>query len=111
MNLEELFTTSKKCIQNDREELNNKIIPTYKEIVNELEMQIASLDGEYKKLTTAMSKQREEIHREVDNAIDQMEKEIGEITVKHYSILQKHLDEIKQLQSLMQQTLLVLNEI
>ncbi|XP_078309549.1 uncharacterized protein LOC144617949 [Crassostrea virginica] len=128
LNLEELFTTSKKCIQNDREELNNKIIPTYEEIVYELEMQIASLDGEYnaaqlrhairgrglncaaKKLTTAMSKQREEIHREVDNAFHQMEKEICEIKVKHHSLLQKHLDEIKQLQSLMQQTLNVLNE-
>nr|XP_022298844.1 uncharacterized protein LOC111107786 isoform X2 [Crassostrea virginica]XP_022298845.1 uncharacterized protein LOC111107786 isoform X2 [Crassostrea virginica]XP_022298846.1 uncharacterized protein LOC111107786 isoform X2 [Crassostrea virginica] len=110
LNLEELFTTSKKCIQNDREELNNKIIPKYEEIVNELEMQIASLDGEYKKLTTAMTKQREEIHREVDNAINQMEKEIGEIKVKHHSLLKKHLDEIKQLQSLMQQTLNALNE-
>ena len=74
-------------------------------------MQIASLDGEYKKLTTEMSKQREEIHREVDNAINQMEEEIGEIKVKHHSILQKHLDEIKQLQSLMQHTLNALNEI
>ncbi|XP_078341696.1 uncharacterized protein LOC111110272 [Crassostrea virginica] len=110
LHLEELFTTSKNCIQNDREELNNTIIPTYEGIVHELEMQIASLDGEYKKLTTEMSKQREEIHREVDNAIDEMEKEISEIKVKHRSILQKHLDEIKQLQSLMQQTLNALNE-
>ncbi|XP_078339257.1 uncharacterized protein LOC144627163 [Crassostrea virginica] len=74
-------------------------------------MQIASLDEEYKKLTTEMSKQKEKKHREVDNAMEQMEKEIGEIKLKHHSILQKHLDEIKQLQSLMQQTLLVLNEI
>ncbi|XP_078309801.1 uncharacterized protein LOC144618103 [Crassostrea virginica] len=73
-------------------------------------MQIASLDGEYKKLTTEMSKQRKEIHREVDNAINQMENKIGEIKVKHHSILQKHLDEIKLLQSLMQQTLLALIE-
>ncbi|XP_078341635.1 uncharacterized protein LOC144627760 isoform X3 [Crassostrea virginica] len=110
LHLEELFTTSKKCIKNDREGINNTIIPTYEEIVHELEMQIASLDGEYKKLTTEMSKQREEIHREVDNAIDQIEKEIVEIKVKHRSILQKHLDKIKQLQSLMQQTLNALTE-
>nr|XP_022302401.1 uncharacterized protein LOC111110271 [Crassostrea virginica] len=110
LHLEELFTTSKKCIQNDRDELNNTIIPTYEEIINELEIEIASLDGEYKKLTTEMSKQRAEIHREVDMAINQMEEEIGEIKVKHRSILQKHLDEIKQLQSLMQHTLSALNE-
>nr|XP_022300415.1 uncharacterized protein LOC111108672 [Crassostrea virginica] len=110
LKLEELFTKSKESIHRDREELENQISPTYEEIANELEMQIASLDGEYKKLTTEMSKQREEIHREVDNAIDQMEKEIAEIKVKHHSLLKKHLDEIKQSQSFMQKTLLVLNE-
>ena len=49
--------------------------------------------------------------REVDNAFDQMELDIGEIKVKHHSILQKYLDEIKQLQSLRQQTLIALNEL
>ncbi|XP_078341984.1 uncharacterized protein LOC111106829 [Crassostrea virginica] len=110
LKLEERYSKSKGHIQKDREELENQISPTYEEIANELEMQIASVDGEYKKLLTEMSKQREEIHREVDNAIDQIEKQIGEIKVKHHSLLQKHLDEIKQLQSLMQQTLHVLNE-
>ena len=64
-------------------------------------MQMASLDGEYKKLTTGMSKQREEIHREVDNAINRMEKEIDEIKVKHHSI---------STQSFIQQTLITLNK-
>ena len=86
-------------------------MPAYEDIAHDLEMQIARLDGEYTKLTTEMSNQREEIHREIDNAINQMQKEIGEIKVKHHSLLQKHLDEIKQVQSLMQQTLLALNEI
>ena len=95
------LTTSKKCIQDDREELHHKVIPTYEDIENELEMQIASLDGEYKKLTTGMSKQREEIHREVDNAINRMEKEIDEIKVKHHSI---------STQSFIQQTLITLNK-
>nr|XP_022300414.1 tripartite motif-containing protein 2-like [Crassostrea virginica] len=110
LKLEELYTKSKGHIQKDREELENQITPTYEEIANELELQIASLDGEYKKLTTEMSKQREEIHREVDNAIHQIEKEIGDIKVKHHSLLQKHLDEIKESQSLIQKTLLALNE-
>ena len=111
LKLEELFMKSKKHIQKDRQELENQISPTYEEIANELEMQIASLDGEYKKLTTEMSKQREEIHREVDNTINQMEKEINEIKVKHHSLFKKHLDEIKQSQSLVQKTLLALNEL
>ncbi|XP_078341745.1 uncharacterized protein LOC111106694 isoform X2 [Crassostrea virginica] len=110
LDLEEVFSSKKEHIQTDTKELENQILPAYEDITNDLEIQIASLDGEYKKLTTEISKQREEIHREVDNAIDQMEKEIGEIKVKHHSILQKHLDEIKQVQSLMKQTLLALNE-
>nr|XP_022300428.1 uncharacterized protein LOC111108684 [Crassostrea virginica] len=111
LKLEELFTKSKGHIKKDAEELENQISPTYKEIANELEIQIASLDEEYKKITIELSKQREEIHREVDNAIDQMEKEIGDIKVKHHSLLKKHLDEIKQSQSLMQHTLIDLSEV
>ncbi|XP_022323869.2 uncharacterized protein LOC111124896 [Crassostrea virginica] len=111
LKLEESFSAKKSHILKDREELEEQILPTYEEIAIDLENQITNLDGEYKKLTSEMLKQREEIHREVDNAFDQMELDIGEIKVKHHSILQKHLDEIKQLQSLMQQTLLALNEI
>ncbi|XP_078341538.1 uncharacterized protein LOC144617509 [Crassostrea virginica] len=110
LELEEVFSSKKEQIQNDTKDLENQILPAYEEIANDLKMQIASLDDEYKKLTTEMSKQREEIHREIDNAFDQMEKEIGEIKMKHLSILQKHLDEIKQLQSLVKKTLLALNE-
>nr|XP_022297901.1 uncharacterized protein LOC111107156 [Crassostrea virginica] len=109
--LKESFSEKKNHILKDREELEEHIVPTYEEIAIDLENQISNLDGEYKKLTTEISKQREEIHREIDNAINQMEVEIDEIKLKHHTILKKHLDEIKQLQSLMQQTLLALNEI
>ncbi|XP_078340730.1 uncharacterized protein LOC111106105 [Crassostrea virginica] len=109
--LEEVFNAKKKHIRRVTEELEKQFLPAYEDIANDLELQIASLDGEYKKLSTEMSRQREEIHREVDNAFNQMEKEIGEIKVKHKSILQKHLDEIKQLQSSTLQTLNALNEV
>ncbi|XP_078341922.1 uncharacterized protein LOC144627851 [Crassostrea virginica] len=110
LKLEELFTKSKESIGKDKEELD-RISPTYGEMAIELEEQIANLDREYEKLTTEMSKQREELHREVDMAINQMEKEIGEIKVKHHRILKEHLEEVKQVQSLMQKTLISLNEI
>ncbi|XP_078340732.1 uncharacterized protein LOC144627477 [Crassostrea virginica] len=108
--LEELFNTKKRRMRRVTEDLEKQFLPAYEDIANDLELQIASLDGEYKTLTTAMSKQREEIYREVDNAFNQMEKEIDEIKVKHRSILQKHLDEIKQSLSLMVQTLDALNK-
>ena len=93
LKLEELFIKSKECIGKDKEKLEN-ISPTYEEIAIELENQIANLDGEYEKLTTEMSKQREELHREIDKAINQMEKEIGEIKVKHHSILKEQTSAI-----------------
>ncbi|XP_078339949.1 uncharacterized protein LOC144627285 [Crassostrea virginica] len=110
LRLQELFTKSKESIGKDKEELD-RVSPTYEEIAIELEEQIANLDREYEKLTTEMSKQREELHREVDNAIDQMINEIGEIKVKHHSILEEHLEEVRRVQSLMQKTLVSLNEI
>ena len=51
------------------------------------------------------------MHREVNKAINQMEREIGEIKVKHHSILQTHLDEIKEIQALIQQSQTDLNEL
>ncbi|XP_078340729.1 uncharacterized protein LOC144627476 [Crassostrea virginica] len=108
--LEGVFNAKKKHIRRVTEDLEKQFLPAYEDIANDLELQIASLDGEYKKLSTEMSGKREEIYREVDNAFNQMEKEIGEIKVNHKSILQKHLDEIKQLQSSMLQTLNALNE-
>ncbi|XP_078309432.1 uncharacterized protein LOC144617863 [Crassostrea virginica] len=109
LRLEELFTKSKETIGKDIEELD-RISPTYEEIAIELKEQIANLDREYQKLTTEMSKQREELHK-VDMAINQMVEEIGEIKVKHHRILKEHLEEIKQVQSLMQKTLVSLHEI
>ena len=57
-----------------------------------------------------LSKHREKLHRDNDNAINQRQTEIEENKVKHLSILKKQLVEIKQLQSLMQETLHTLNE-
>ncbi|XP_078310641.1 uncharacterized protein LOC111100980 [Crassostrea virginica] len=108
--LEEIFNQKKDQIQKDREELKLQLLPAYEDIATELENKIASLDVDYNKLTTELSKHREELHREIDIAINQREREIDENKVNHLSILKKHLEEIKQLQSLMQETIHSLNE-
>eukprot|EP00105_Crassostrea_gigas_P042227 XP_019926375.1 PREDICTED: uncharacterized protein LOC105336736 isoform X2 [Crassostrea gigas] len=107
----EVYKTKKNNIERDTEEIDNLISPKYKKIELDLENQLASLDGGYEKLTTEISKQGEQWHREIDIVIDKMKTEINEIKVKHRVILQKHLDEIKQIQSLIKQTLLALYEI
>nr|XP_022288520.1 uncharacterized protein LOC111100730 [Crassostrea virginica] len=108
--LEEVFNQKKDQIQKDKEEIKLQLMPAYEDIATELENKIASLDVDYNKLTMELSKHREELHREINNAINQRQKEIDENKVKHLSILKKHLEEIKQLQSLMQETIHSLNE-
>ncbi|XP_065944971.1 uncharacterized protein [Magallana gigas] len=107
----ELYKTQKEVIEKDTKELENNISSTYEEIALDLEKQLANLDGGYEKLTTTISKQGEQWHREIDIIINKMKSEIGEINVKHRDILKKHLDEIKQIQYLIKQTFLALKKI
>ncbi|XP_078335489.1 uncharacterized protein LOC111100884 [Crassostrea virginica] len=103
--LDEIFSKKKDQIQKDKQEIKEQILPVYEDIASELENQISHIDVDYQKFTTQLSKHREELHREIDNVMDQREKEIDENKLKHLSILKKHLEEIKQLQSLMHKTL------
>uniref|UniRef100_K1PQP6 UspA domain-containing protein n=1 Tax=Magallana gigas TaxID=29159 RepID=K1PQP6_MAGGI len=105
------FETKKEIIKKDKIELGNSISPKYEEIAFKLENQLANLDEGYEKLTTEISKQGEEWHREIDIVINKMKTEINEIKLKHESILKKHLNEIKQMQSLIEETLIVLGEL
>eukprot|EP00105_Crassostrea_gigas_P021693 XP_011440913.1 PREDICTED: uncharacterized protein LOC105337743 [Crassostrea gigas] len=107
----EVFKTKKDDIKKDTNELENHISPTYEEIACDLENQLANLDVGYEKLTTTMSKQGEQWNREIDIIINKMKTEISEIKVKHRDILQKHLDEIKKIQSLIKETLHALRKI
>ncbi|XP_034308286.2 tripartite motif-containing protein 2-like isoform X2 [Magallana gigas] len=110
VDLSTVYKTQKENIEKDTEELVNTISPTYEEIARDLENQLADLDEGYEKLTTTMSKQGEQWHREIDIVINKMKTEISEIKLKHRDILQKHLNEIKQIQSLIKQTLRAINE-
>nr|XP_034305172.1 uncharacterized protein LOC117680476 isoform X3 [Crassostrea gigas]XP_034305173.1 uncharacterized protein LOC117680476 isoform X3 [Crassostrea gigas] len=107
----EIYKTKKDIIEKDTKGYENLISPKYEKIVLDLENQLANLDRGYTKLTTAMSRQGEQWHREIDIVINKMKTEISEIKEKHRDILQKHLDEIKQIQSLIKQTLLAIKEI
>ncbi|XP_019923976.3 protein lin-41-like [Magallana gigas] len=107
----EIYKTNKEVIKDDTEVLENRIFPSYKDIARDLENQLANLDGGYEKLTTTLSKQGEQWHREIDIIINKMKTEISEIKEKHRDILQKHLNEIKQIQSLIKETLQTIRKI
>nr|XP_022289260.1 uncharacterized protein LOC111101182 [Crassostrea virginica] len=103
--LDEIFSKKKDQIKRDKQEIKEQILPVYDDIASELKNQISHIDVDYQTFTKQMSKHREELHREIDDAMNQREKEIDENKLKHLSILKKHLEEIKQLQSLMNETL------
>ncbi|XP_052677841.1 uncharacterized protein LOC128158901 [Crassostrea angulata] len=107
----EVYKTKKEVIENDTEKLHNLITPKYEEIAFDLEKQLANLEGGYEKLTTEISKQGEKWHREIDIVINKLKTKIGEIKEKHRAILQIHLEEIKQIQSHINETLLSMSEI
>ncbi|XP_052679808.1 uncharacterized protein LOC128160519 [Crassostrea angulata] len=111
VDVKKAYKMMKDAIKKDAEELEIHISPVYDEYALDLMNQLTNLDGEYEKVTTAISKKGEEWHKEIDYVVERMENEISNIKVKHREDLQKQLDEIKQLQSLMKQTLLTLREI
>uniref|UniRef100_K1Q0W7 Tripartite motif-containing protein 3 n=1 Tax=Magallana gigas TaxID=29159 RepID=K1Q0W7_MAGGI len=78
----EVYNEKKETIKKDTKELENLISPTYEEISLDLEKQLANLNGGYEKLTTTMSKQGEQWHREIDFVINKMKSEIGEIKIE-----------------------------
>ncbi|XP_019924222.3 uncharacterized protein [Magallana gigas] len=105
------YKTQQEIVKIDKEELENSFSPMYEKIARDLENQLANLDGGYEKITTTMSKQGELLHREIDIVINKMKTEISEIKVKHRDTLQKHLDEIKQIQTLIKVTFLTLRDL
>ncbi|XP_061178985.1 tripartite motif-containing protein 55-like [Saccostrea echinata] len=107
----EIYNAKKNVIAKDTMELQNIISPAYKEIAKGIETQIANLDGEYNKLTTAVTEHGEQWHREIDNVISAMKKEINDFKTKHLDILKTYDVEIKQIQSLVEESLLNLNKI
>lgn len=111
VDLEDSYNSKKAEIEKDTGEIENVISPTYEEIRKALESQIASLDGEYDKITTMISKQGEKWHKEIDRAIKHTKNEIIEIKVNHRDILKKHSKEIKQIESTIKESLSTLKDL
>ncbi|XP_061186875.1 uncharacterized protein LOC133195003 [Saccostrea echinata] len=109
--LSEIYGEKKKSVRKDLTELENNLSPTYKTIVIDIETQMASLDGDYGKLTEIVTKRGEEWHREIDRVTQEKKIEIHEMKNKHLGILMQHLDKIKQVQSLIDKALLSLKVI
>lgn len=88
VDITEVYNAKKEVIENDTENLENIICPSYKDICVDLETQFANLDEGYGQMTKEMLKQGEELHREIEMVINMIKNETSQINIKHIKILQ-----------------------
>ncbi|XP_062585117.1 uncharacterized protein LOC134246774 [Saccostrea cucullata] len=101
----------KGILNNDLKELEKRICPTYEEIALDLNSEKINLEKNYEKLTTAVTKQGEDWHREINIIVNKQKSEIDEMKSKHLAVLNKQEKEIKQITSDVTQCILDLKKI
>ncbi|XP_065927996.1 E3 ubiquitin-protein ligase TRIM71 [Magallana gigas] len=91
-----ILDTNREALKKDLQELENTIYPNYKEIAFNIPVQKADLIENSKKLTSVLDKHGEDLHREIDIAIQKLKSDVDEMESKHLVVLDKQDNEIKR---------------
>ncbi|XP_062606846.1 uncharacterized protein LOC134268602 [Saccostrea cucullata] len=87
----------KEILNKDFKELEKRIYPTYEEIASDLNSEKVNLEKLYEKLTSAVTKQGEDWHREINIVVNKQKFKIDDIKTKHLAALNKQEKEIIQI--------------
>ncbi|XP_078331231.1 uncharacterized protein LOC144625057 [Crassostrea virginica] len=82
-----LFETKRELMLKDLQELNKYIYPKYQEAATNIPVQRADVNKHFQKLTTALDKQRENLHTEIETIIQGMKSEIDVMDAQHIAAL------------------------
>ncbi|XP_078331571.1 uncharacterized protein LOC144625230 [Crassostrea virginica] len=90
----ELFETKTKLMLEDLQDLEKSIYPKYQEAATNILVQRADVNKRSQKLTTALDKQGEALHTEIDTIIQGMKSEIDDMDAQHIAAIDQQEDAI-----------------
>nr|XP_022309161.1 uncharacterized protein LOC111114910 [Crassostrea virginica]XP_022309163.1 uncharacterized protein LOC111114910 [Crassostrea virginica] len=87
------LTSKKELIKKDLQELKKLIRPKFQQAASEIPAQKAGVKQHSLKLTAALNKQGEALHREIHTIIQRKQAEIDEMNAQHLAAIEKQEDE------------------
>ena len=84
-----ILNDKKESIRNDLKEMEEIIYPNYQQAASNIPVQKVNARKHSKKLTNALKKQGESVHREIDTVIKKMQSDIDNMDSKHLAMIDK----------------------
>ena len=106
-----MFLSKKKVMQRDLQDLEKSIYIIYQEAATSIQAQRVNINRRSQKLTSALDKQGEALHTEIDTIILGMKSEIDDMDSQHIAAIDEHEDKISKTSTEMAQIILDLKKL